>query len=224
MNRVPQIGDPVALRDAAGLLYASRIEGIDDDEIMVARPADLRAALEYDIGLELDLVWTEASGIHVLPTQLCGTAVDNHVRLWQLVITGDGWTEQRRDYVRVPLSGRIVITPVTANQQASPDAGPSAASEPIEATFVDISEVAAQCSVDTARDDPRISVGRAVKCRFAIGDDDFDIEGTIIIVRPGTTVRESRIVVRFARSRAASDALRKHVFRIQIASRRDQQS
>jgi hypothetical protein len=212
MSDVPQIGDPIALRDSAGLIYGSRVEGIDDDEITVARPADLRAALVYDVGLELELVWTEATGIHVLPTELTGTAVDNHIRLWNLTVTGDAWTEQRRDYVRVPLAGRILLTPAEAP------------AEPIEATFVDLSEVAAQCSVDVPQDDPRIAEGRNVACRFAIDGDDFDVEGTIIIVRPGATARESRIVVRFAQSRAASDALRKHVFRIQIAIRREQQS
>lgn len=220
MSHVPRLGDPVALRDPAGVLYASRIEGVDDDGISVARPADLRAALSYDIGLELELVWTEASGVHVLPTQLAAASVDNHVRLWHLTVTGEGWSEQRRDYVRVPLSGRIVIT-------AAPGAGASGGTaeppEPIEASFLDLSEVAAQCGVGAARDDPRIAIGRAVTCQFAIEGDDFQIDGTIIIVRPGATARESHVVVRFAPSRAASDALRKHVFRIQVARRREQQ-
>lgn len=211
MSSMPKVGDPIALRDAGGLIYASRVEGVDDDEITVARPADLRAALVYDVGLELEVVWTEATGIHVLPTELTGTAVDNHIRLWTLAVTGDPWTEQRRDYVRVPLSGRIVLTPVDEP------------AEPIEATFVDLSEVAAQCSVGVPQDDPRLAPGRNVLCRFAIDGEQFDVAGSIIIVRPVAGARETHIVVRFAQSRAASDALRKHVFRIQIAIRREQQ-
>jgi hypothetical protein len=214
MNRLPQIGDPIALRDAGGLIYASRVEGIDDDEIAVARPADLRAALAYDIGLELELIWTESTGIHVLPTQLAGTAVDNHIRLWNLAVTGEAWTEQRRNYVRVPLSGRIVLTP----KQLLAGAG-----EPIEATFIDVSEVAMQCGVDLPQNDPRIAVGQNMVCRFTIAGEDFDVDGTVTIVRPGASARGSRIVVQFGPSRTASDALRKHVFRIQIAMRREQQ-
>lgn len=216
MNRVPQIGDPIALRDAAGLVYASRVEGVDDGEIAVARPADLRAALVYDIGLALDLIWTEPSGIHVLPTQLSSTAVDNHIRLWKLTLTGEPWTEQRRNYVRVPLSGRVALTPTQPPQDG--------AGEPIEATFIDLSEVAMQCGVDLPRDDPRIAVGRELACRFTIVDQDFDVAGAVIIVRAGAAARESRIVVQFEPSRAAADALRKQVFRIQIATRREQQA
>jgi hypothetical protein len=214
MSRLPQIGDPIALRDAGGLVYASRVEGIDDDEIAVARPADLRAALVYDVGLALDLIWTESTGIHVLPTELASTAVDNHIRLWNLTVTGEAWTEQRRNYVRVPLSGRIVLTPTQLLEGAP---------EPVEATFIDLSEVAMQCAVPLPRDDPRIAVGQTLVCRFTIGDENFDVNGAVIIVRPGTSPRESRVVVQFGPSRAASDALRKHVFRIQIAIRREQQ-
>lgn len=215
MSPAPQIGEPIALRDAGGLVYASRVEGIDDDEIAVARPADLRAALVYDIGLELDVIWTESTGIHVLPTQLTGTAVDNHIRLWKLTMTGEAWTEQRRNYVRVPLSGRVVLTPTQLLEGAG---------EPIEATFIDLSEVAMQCGVALPRDDPRIAVGQNVVCRFTIAGEDFDVNGTVTIVRPGASARGSRIVVQFGPSRSASDALRKHVFRIQIAIRREQQS
>lgn len=224
MNDLPRLGDPVALRDAGGLLYASRIEGIDDDEISVARPDDLRAALEYDLGMELEVVWTEASGIHVVPTTLAGMSTDNRVRLWQLTVTGDGWTEQRRDYVRVPLSGRIVLDGAAGSAGASSSPGDTEAPDgPIEATFVDLSEVAAQVRVELAPTDGRIAIGRAVSCRFAVGGDDFVVDGTIIISRAGTTAHESRLVVRFSPSRAASDALRKHVFRIQVERRREQQ-
>jgi hypothetical protein len=213
MNRVPQIGDPIALRDTGGLVYASRVEGVDEGEIAVARPSDLRAAVVYDIGLALDLIWTEPTGIHVLPTELSSTAVDNHVRLWKLTVTGDAWTEQRRNYVRVPLSGRVVLTPTQP-----PDGTP----EPIEASFIDLSEVAMRCGVDLPRDDPRIAVGQEMVCRFTLAGEDFDVNGAVIIVRPGMSARGSSIVVQFEPSRAAADALRKQVFRIQIANRREQ--
>jgi hypothetical protein len=211
---LPGIGDPVILRDSAGLTYASRLEDIDGDVLSVARPADLRAALEYDMGLELDLLWTLSAGIGVVPTELTGTAIDQHIRLWQLTMTGDAHVEQRRDYVRVPVTGRVQLS-----------AEPTGADDsPLDAEFVDLSEIAAQCSVPLAIDDPRIEVGRTVQCRFALGDDEFSVAAEIAIVRPGATAHESRIVIRFGSSQAVADALRKQVFRIQVQMRRERHS
>lgn len=208
MTRAPRLGDPIELRDPRGRVYASRVEGLDDGRITAAEPLDLPAAGVQNHSVEWDVVWTEDTGIHCVPTRLDATSVDNHLRLWHLSVTGAGWSEQRRDYVRVPWSGRIVITPAG-------DLG-----DPYAATFVDLSEVAAQCLVDLPRDDPRVAVGLAVSCAFAIADEDFVIDGGIIIVRPGRTSRQCRVVVKFAASRAQSDALRKNVFRIQLAGRR----
>jgi hypothetical protein len=208
VTRAPRLGDPIELRDVRGEVYASRVEGLDDGRITAAEPLDLPAAGVDDRTGEWDVVWTEDTGVHCVPTRLDATSVDHHVRLWHLRVIGEGWTEQRRDYVRVPWSGRIVITP-------DGDVG-----DPYTATFVDLSEVAAQCLVELPRDDPRVAVGLAVSCAFAIADDDFVVDGGIIVVRPGGTSRQCRVVVKFAASRAQSDALRKNVFRIQLARRR----
>lgn len=222
---LPEIGDPIALRDASGLLYTSRVEDLVGQSVTVARPVDLRAAVEYDLGLALDIVWTKESGIHVVPGRLSGTSVERNLRLWHLKITGEGWTEQRRDYVRVPLEGRLLITPITDGAGfvgGDPGAGDSAGGT-VEGRFVDLSEVAAQCAVGVSGDDRRIAVGNAVRCAFALEGDEFDIDGKVGIVRPGSTARESRVVIVFDHSRATADALRKHLFKAQIALRRTHQ-
>lgn len=213
MIEIPSIGDPVVLRDEAGLHYASRVEDIGDETIVVARPADLRAALVYDIGLALELIWTVDTGIHVLPTELAATSVDRNIRLWHLAITGDGWAEQRRDYVRVPASGRIVIAPDGSGDDTDGE-------EAIVGTLVDLSEVAVLVTVPVPPGDHTIRVGTAVRCRFALGVNEYDLRGTIIIVRATSTPRESRLVIRFLESRVTADALRKEIFAIQIARRR----
>lgn len=232
MSDLPQIGDPVTLRDLRGFHYASRVEGMAEKSISVARPADLRASLEYDVGIELDLVWTEGSGIHVLPTELAGTSVEKRIRLWHLTVAGGGWTEQRRDYVRVPMAGRIVITTTDADGPASSrasigdDVGDCFGDDvgAIEGRFIDLSEIAAQCFVDLPRDDSRLAVGRAMRCTFTVDREVFEIAAQIVIVRPGSTSRESRIVMLFEPSRTESDALRKQVFKIQVAMRRQRQA
>lgn len=220
----PQIGDPVALRDDAGLIYASRVEDVGDDQITVARPADLRAALVYDVGLELDLVWTHPTGIHVVPTELADTSVERQIRLWHLAVTGAVRTEQRRDYVRVPLEGRIELDAGGDDGDDGDDDAPSNPyGEPLVGQLVDLSEVATQCTVPTDRDDARIRIGRRLRCRLTVAGVEFSLTGEVIIVRPGDGIRDCRVVVRFLLSRAESDALRKQVFAVQIAARRSRQ-
>lgn len=218
MGDRPSIGDPVVLRDAQGVEYASRVEDLDGDMIAVARPTDLRAALEYAEGLELELVWTLATGIHLLPVELAGTSTDHHIRLWHLAVTGDGWSAQRRDYVRVPAVGRIAIEPVEAEAGSGESADPGSR---LEGQLVDLSEVATQCAIPVAMDDPRIAIGTAVHCEFGVNGQSFAVPGTVAIVRGGAGPRDTRVVVRFDASRATGDALRKQVFAIQLAKRRE---
>lgn len=220
MSDLPTIGDPVVLRDVEGLVYASRIEGVDDRMIAVARPADLRAAIEYPEGMELELAWTLATGVHVLPVELTGTSVDRNIRLWHLAVTGDGWSEQRRDFVRVPTRGFVVLEP----EVVATESGLGATAEPLwrlEGQLVDLSEVATQCAIPAAVGDPHIATGTRVRCEFGVNGQSFDVRGTIAIVRGGTSSRDARVVVRFDAARATADALRKQVFAIQLAMRRD---
>lgn len=216
MTELPSIGDPVVLRDAADLHYSSRVEDLLDGVIVVARPADLRAAIVYDSGYELDLIWTLATGIHVLPTRLGATSVDGVVRLWHLEITGRTWTEQRRDYVRVPLTGSVRIDP----DENVPETAPRLLSGPLVGTFIDLSEVAAQVVVTLDPDVPPIRERTAVRCRFSLSAHDYDLRGSVIIVRPGAAIREQRLVVRFDISPTVGDALRKEVFALQLGMRR----
>lgn len=226
MTTLPPLGGPVTLRDAGGFVYASRVEDVDESTVTVGRPADLRAALEYDLGLELAAIWTMPSGIHVLPTRLTSTSVDRYIRLWHLAITGAAWSEQRRDYVRVPLTGRIMLSKPRAVPASSDLAGLGPASSgpgpeaPIEGAFLDLSEVAALCSVPLDMRDPAISIGSTLRCQFMIIQDEFDIDAEVVVLRPGPAMREARVVLRFDASAAAADVLRKHVFRIQLEMRR----
>lgn len=225
---LPGIGDPIALRDPAGFYYASRVEGIDDDAITVARPADLKAGIVYDSGLALDLVWTQATGVHVLPTELAATSVERQVRLWHLDVVGDSYTEQRRDYVRVPVSGpiRVAVAPRLAGEAESPSVedgaseGLPADGIAVDGTLVDVSEVATQCVLPVGLDDAFFTVGRRVRCQFGLGSADFDVAGRIVIRRPSDGIRQSRAVVRFDDGSAA-DSIRREVFRIQVELRRE---
>lgn len=223
--RIPPIGEPVTVRDDDGIHYRSRVEDADGDNIVLARPTDLAAGVAYEEGMTFDLTWHRDSGIHVLPVELVDSYTEGTMRLWAFIVTGDGWTEQRRDYVRVPVSGRVVLTPeedpdeVTQSDSATPESSDDDAA-PIEGQLIDVSEVAMQCSVVLPDSDPRVATGKVLNLRFAIGDDDFDIMGSVRIVRTLATTRDTRLVIQFAESEVISDAIRQHVFRIQLALRR----
>lgn len=227
MNALPPIGAPVVLRDDDGGIYSSRLEGEEDGIIAVARPSGLLAAVSYKDGMSFDLTWTMDNGIFIMPVTLVGSSTDGLVRLWHLEATGEIRAQQRRDYVRVPLTGRILLTPVVDDVRpgaaATAETPDGEADADIEGAFVDVSEVAAQCSVHLSMSDPRIAVGAHLRCRFKIAGDDFDIIGMQTILRPGMSPNETRIVVRFDHSEIAASALRRHVFRIQLESRRDRQ-
>lgn len=224
MTSLPSIGAPVSLRDADGGAYPSRLEGYDDAVITVARPSGLLASVAYQDGMSFDLTWTMETGVYVLPVTLVGTSTDGLVRLWHLEANGDIWAQQRRDYVRVPLSGLIRMTPRPVDARpTTPSAEGVDTCSPFEGGLLDVSEVAARCVVPLGVDDPRATVGMRLQCRFTIGDDDFDIIGVVVIVRAGDSSNESRIVVRFEHSEAAASALRRHVFRIQLELRRERQ-
>lgn len=222
MTSLPPIGAPVALRDADGGVYPSRMEGHDDGVITVARPSGLLASVTYRDGMSFDLTWTMATGVYVLPVILVGASTDGLVRLWHLESDGEVWAQQRRDYVRVPLAGLIRMTPILDEVRPGVPS-PAGPDVEFEGGLVDVSEVAAQCAVHLGPDDPRIAVGTQLQCRFSIADDDFDIVGVVAILRAGASASESRIVVRFGHSEAAASALRRHVFRVQLEMRRERQ-
>lgn len=240
-TNIPRIGQPVVLRAPDGLSYASRVEDVDDNAVTAARPTNLRATIEYVEGLEFELVWTLPSGIHVLPVELAGERTEKQIRLWDLTITGDGWTEQRRDYVRVAVAGRITLTPLTALDSGdlgsdNPDSdnldsdnldpgfhnsgSNYAQPEPIAGELVDISEVATQCRVPVPADDDRISIGTRLQCEFILNGTEFRHYGDIVVARPATSARQAIVVVKFDISKQAEDALRKEVFAAQLANRR----
>lgn len=214
MGRLPSIGTPVILRDSAENEYLSRLEGFDETTAIVASPTETYPGIVYDLGLELDVAWTHESGIHVVPSRLVASSMERAVRLWHLELVGESHTEQRRDYVRVPLTGSVTIEPVPTVD------GGGLAGVQLAGAFIDLSEVALQAAVAVPDGWETIQPPVDVRCHFELGSNTYDLTGTIIIVRPGSSRKELRVVVRLDSSRAISDALRKEVFALQLARRK----
>jgi len=123
MVDLPDVGDPVAIRDEQGRTYRSRVEDIDADIITVAQPVDLPVLEPFVEGDELLLTWTRAEGVAVLAAHLAATRTERTIRLWDLLPTGQSWTEQRREHVRVPAGGVVTVQVITDDTSGTSDQG-----------------------------------------------------------------------------------------------------
>lgn len=214
MIELPEIGAPLVLRDPDGGSYRSRLQDIDGDLLVVDLPADLPATEPFGEGAEFDVTWTMASGVHVMPVELAGSRTERLLRLWDLVIVGEPWTEQRREHVRVPVVGAVTIEVTT------PPAEGEDLSEPLTGQLIDISEAAAQFQLTAPADDARLAAGIAVSCRFTLRDEQFELAGVVYSSRPANQPGRTCAVVQFHHSGRQADALRKQVFAVQLEARR----
>lgn len=214
MESFPGVNGLVVLRDSAGREYRSRVEDLAPGVVIVAQPFDLPAEHDYRPGTELLVTWTCERGTAVLPSQLLGTHVEGRLRLWSMGITGDGWVEQRRRFVRVPASGRVTLKPRS-------DEPPVKA---VRGYLLDVSEAALRCAVDVATADTILTDGVEVSASFRFGDDEFAIPARIGFRRPnahpGDESELAELVVLFDEPVRSADALRKQIFAEQLRTRR----
>jgi hypothetical protein len=205
----PEINDPVLLRDDQRE-YRSRVEDLAPGVVTVARPFDLPAEHGYGVGAELQVSWSCPRGIAVLPTRLVETRVENGLGLWVLEVVRDGWIEQRRRHVRVPVTGPVSLV--------------GRGDEPVGAVtvhFVDVSEGALRCTVETGETGDVLVEDVEVTARFRLGEGDFVVPGRILHRRaPSRPGEKAQVVVLFDEPVTSADALRKEIFAQQLRNRR----
>jgi len=222
MVDLPDVGDPVAIRDEQGRTYRSRVEDIDADIITVAQPVDLPVLEPFVEGDELLLTWTRAEGVAVLAAHLAATRTERTIRLWDLLPTGQSWTEQRREHVRVPAGGMVTVQVITDDTSGTSDQDGEtiAPPQPLKAQLVDISEAALRCALTPGQDDEGLAEGVPVSTRFSVRGSEFEIPGVIYRRQEGERPEPTRLIVRFEHSERVADALRKEVFAVQLEMRR----
>jgi hypothetical protein len=237
MVELPDVGDPVAIRDEQGRTYRSRVEDIDGDIITVAQPVDLPVLEPFVEGDELLLTWTRAEGVAVLAAHLAATRTERTIRLWDLLPTGQSWTEQRREHVRVPAGGTMSVQVVAGDSTGADAATGDAADADVaaeadvaagaprpftlfRAQLVDVSESALRCALAPGQDDEGLTEGVAVSTRFSVGGSEFELPGVIYRRHEQDRPEPTRLVVRFEHSERDADALRKEVFAVQLEMRR----
>jgi hypothetical protein len=210
----PDVNDPVVLRDHADREYHSRVEHVGDGELTVARPLDLR--VDSDLGPEANLLvtWGSSRGIVLLPTRLVAEEAEGRLRFWLLQVTGDGWVEQQRRFVRVPVSGSVTLWP----------RGDRTVGAKVRAHLVDVSEAAVRCTVPAAAADEEFAEGVDVTASFRLGDGEFAIPARVESHRPSARPDElAELVVVFAEPVRDADALRKQIYAQQLRSIRARQ-
>jgi len=209
--QLPRVGTAIVLRDMTETAYASRIESWDRELITVVKPMGVPAAFPYALGTPFDVLWSSQSGVHVLPVELAATRSEGQVLLWELRPVADPWVEQRREFVRVPVFGRVVLSTDTDTGDASDVVVPT-----LQGYMVDVSEAALQCSIWAEASDPLLAVGGRVVAEFTVRGAGFARDGVIHGVRRGTEDKETTVIVLFDQSDAEARVLRREVFAAQL--------
>lgn len=200
-----RIGTGVILRDLREEVFRSRVESWFGSVLTVVKPMGVPAAYPYPPGTAFDLLWTEASGLHVLPVELARSRAERRVRLWDLIVVGEPWIDQRREFVRVPAFGRLSL---------------AVGETEFHGYLVDVSEAAMQCSVWAEADDPALRCGAAAAAEFTAHGAPFRRTGTVYGVRPAAESNETLVVIRFSQTDGEAKELRREVFAAQVDMRR----
>lgn len=215
MDPSPALNDPIMLRDRTDREYRSRVEGVGEGVLTVARPLDLPADHELGPGAEVLVTWNSARGIAVLPTRLIGSYTERNLPLWSMAVIGAGWVEQRRRFVRVPASGPLTLRLLDGSRT-----GEEEQESVIDASLVDLSEGALRCTLDVLAADG-LAADTEVTASFRFGDRDFTLPARIAFRRPSARPAElAELVVLFQEPVNEADALRKLIFAQQLRTSR----
>lgn len=207
----PRIGSAIVLRDLGEAAYASRVESVEKDLLTVVKPVGVPAAYPYPPGTPFDVLWTEPTGQHVLPTELAGTRSEGAVLLWDLRPVEAPWIDQRREFVRVAAFGRVALW-------LDDDADGSGENLPTrrEGYLVDVSEAAMHASIWAEPEDPMLTSGSRGVVEFTAHGTGFTRAGVILGVRPGADGHEMTVIFRFDQAPSEATELRRAVFAAQI--------
>ncbi len=224
------IGALVMLRDLREEVLVSRVESVGDGSLTVAKPMGVPAAYPYPIGTRFDVLWTGPTGLHVLPAELTATRAEAPVLLWELAVTADPWVEQRREFARVPVFGRVAVWP--AGDRAYRDDGddeptgdepmvdPSALTSARHGYLVDMSEAAIAASMWSTPDDPLLTAGTGVECSFTARGEVFHRAGRVHSARASAQDGEMWVVIQLTQTEREAKSLRRQVFAAQVDMRR----
>ena len=210
---LPEVNQLVTVRDLAGKELPTRVEDVTSSTLVVPRPVDG----ESGIGLRpegLTVMWPADRGVMSLPVKLNERRADNNLDVWELAFTGPATRQQRRAFVRVPVSAGVALT-FLAERPIDPTPDTPA----ISGWLVDLSEAAACISVPTARYQDLKGNAR-LQATFTIGDDSYELPARVSSSAPVREVEDrTELVVHFEIPETEAARLRRMLFAQQVRLR-----
>jgi len=207
--QLPDLNQPVLLRGDERE-YASRVEGVEDGCLTLARPFGLPLETSLDEGRPFDVEWTSAAGMHALPVRVTERSIDGKVRIWHAEPTGPARRLNRRAHVRV-----AVAIPVALDVDG----------QRISGSLLDVSEAAVRCLIRDPLPEPaaeekatlKAPSARQVRVMFTLGGQDFALRGAIFRSTPSQEATE--LIIILPEDERTATAVRRAVFAEQIRAR-----
>jgi hypothetical protein len=181
---LPQPGDGVVLKDADQTEHRSSVYASAPELLTVLRPADLVPGAPLLIGAELVVSWSSGTDtVAKVRARIAATRYQGDLLLWDFALLGEPWSEQRRGWTRVQVSGPITVTQVVQEGLTLPGAVE-------QGELLDLSEVALRCviaagAIWASRRSARIRLS------FALHEQELELAGRVLTSRlsPGTPSR-----------------------------------
>jgi hypothetical protein len=202
----------IALRTDAGHEFASRVEGVGDGVVTVARPLDLPAEHDMRPGSKLMVAWRIPNGIWVLPCQLTGVRREGMLSFWDVLVTGDPWREQRRAFVRAAVMGTVGLTWTARDDEKLEASG----------MLADLSEAGLRFISSDEKLIRRAPSGTEVEVELSTPGNAFTLQAQVVRVNPSEQhpdVPQWQVVLVFIDPGRTADDLRRIVFTQQLRER-----
>jgi hypothetical protein len=191
------------------------VEDVDDRFLTVARPLDLPAEHDLQVGSAVMTTWWVSSGVWVLPCRLVEVRREGRVPLWDVEIVGEGRREQRRAFVRAAVTGPVSMRWSVTGQGEYRASG----------VIADLSEASLRLvSRDRAVAD-HAPVGGCIEVSLRTAGKSFELHAELLRVSPVSGLLQNdastqwQVVLRFTDPGKAADELRRIVFGQQLRDR-----
>lgn len=213
MIQSPAVNRLVTIADGTGREFPSRIEDITDGTLVLARPLDLPAEHDFELGGPVLLSWPDPTGIIRATTELVDVRAEGSVGLWEVRVLGDYQRDQRREFVRVPASGPVELSSI---EDGEPDGAPLAR---LAGQLVRISEASIRCAVPRA-DAAQLRPDSPVQVDFEFRGQRFSLPASVLRPEPCRHDPETVELILLLRiDQDSADALRRLVFAEQLRLR-----
>lgn len=198
MNGLLTVDSPVVVRvgRGAGREFASRVEDVDDDVLIVSMPLGANSALLASGSREVDVAWLSPRGRY---EQHCRLEPGGTNRQWRLRPLEPAALIQRRRYVRVRASVDVTI---------------DLAGQTITGSTIDVSEGGFRVRL------PRCELPQLqhTVVRAALGGADVAISG-YVVRSTDSDLDETEAVIAFDAEGADAEAVRRFIMHRQLRAR-----